>query len=184
MNSSPLFPSQFTYALPSTISTAEIRFPSSFSPSRLNSTVVLGVTRNALPSSNSISARPFSPVRNCVPCVMGRFAKAFSNPNPAFLSICTAPCTSLKRTMRACDSAAAGSARSAPAKAVHTIEQICRLHIGLCIRNPFDFLPRLQHVPLLRIVKSFTLNPPPLINALPWRHCPFLSTPSPAPPPH
>src|SRR5271166_5404939 len=46
--------------MPSTRWIIEMRLPESSTPSVLNSTVVLGVRRSALPSSNSISARPRS----------------------------------------------------------------------------------------------------------------------------
>jgi hypothetical protein len=104
--------------MPSTRLITEMRLPESSTPSVLNSTVVLGVRRIVLPSSNSISARPRSRVFTCVPCVTGRLRNAFSNPRPVFLSICTEPCTSLRRTMRACEPANAGSAISTQAEAV------------------------------------------------------------------
>src|ERR1035438_4524909 len=104
--------------MPSTRLITEIRLPESLKPSVLNSTVVFGVKRSVLPSSNSISARPRSCVLTCGPCVIGRVRNAFSNPQPVFLSIGTEPCTSLRRTMRACELARAGSARRAQAAKV------------------------------------------------------------------
>src|SRR5208283_1070079 len=121
--------------MPSTRWIIEMRLPESSTPSVLNSTIVLGVRRSALPSSNSISARPRSRVLTCVPCVMGRLRNALSNPMPVFLLICTEPCTSLRRTMRACEPARAGSARSTQAAAVRRTMLILESD-SLDISNP------------------------------------------------
>src|SRR5882762_192568 len=119
-----------------------MRCPASLRPRRLNSIMVFGARRTVLPSSNSISARPVSRVLSRVPCVIGRFRNPFSNPVPVFLSISTDPCTSLKRTMRACESAIAGSATSAQAKATRTT--CSKDDFGLSIQSPREGLPSLS----------------------------------------
>src|SRR5271157_4943479 len=130
--------------MPSTRLISEICLPASLRPSVLNSMVELGARRSALPSSNSTSARPFWSVFKRVPCVIGRLRKAFSNPRPVFLSIWTVPCTSLRRTMRACDSARAGSASSAPTATARRIELNLERD-ALDIATPGRLLTLLEH---------------------------------------
>src|SRR5579862_2527598 len=75
---------------------------------------------------------------------MGRLRKALSNPMPVFLSICTEPWTSLRRTMRACESARAGSARSAQAATVRKAMLILERE-SLDIATPGGLLCLLKH---------------------------------------
>ena len=93
------------YAMPSLRSVSVTLPPESRRESRVNSMVVFGVRRIVLPSSSSISTRPSSLVQMRVPCVTGRFRMACSKPSPVRRSICTSPWTSLRRTIRACESA-------------------------------------------------------------------------------